>query len=220
MASEDEWKQWELEALQSLRRGLRDAREAAGLSQADLAKAAGISKGSVMNLESEKPRVSALPGLGVLIRLATALNVPPVSLIYPNPPAGEVEPWPGHKTRAILAAQWFSGELTASQASDYLPEFNAEQQDQQYSRAKQWRLARELEAAKSQHGVAQLTHDPNGPRAKTTQSIVDATRRHLVECLVDVMLELKEPYVDVPGIEYDIMNEAEAAYMAIKKQDG
>ncbi|NKZ73541.1 hypothetical protein GTA09_31340 [Rhodococcus hoagii] len=158
--------------------------------------------------------------MGVIVRLATALDVPPVSLIYPNPPAGEVEPWPGHKTRAILAAQWFSGELTASQASDYLPEFTADQQDRQYRRAKRWRLARELEAAKSQHGVARLTHDPNGARAQSTKAIVDATRKHLVECLVDVMLELETLYIDDPGIEYGVMDEAQAAYQSIKKQDG
>lgn len=221
--TQTEWDSWEKTAVRQLGAALRAARDMAGISQRQLAENAGIDRGQIANLEGGKdgaPRVSELPRLGVIVRLATALNVPPVSLIYPNPPAGEVEPWPGHKTRAILAAQWFSGELTASQASDYLPEFTDEAQDQQASRAKMWRLARELEVAKSQHGVAQLSHDPNGPRAQTTQAIIDATRKHLVECLVDVMLALKGAYIDDPGIEYSVMDEAQNAYRKIQKQDG
>ncbi|WP_337110167.1 hypothetical protein [Prescottella equi] len=45
-----------------------------------------------------------------LVVLARALNVPPVTLIYPDMPGGMVEVWPGYEAPSIRAAQWFSGE--------------------------------------------------------------------------------------------------------------
>ena len=45
-----------------------------------------------------------------LVILAAALDVPPVALVYPNLPDGEVERIPGEFETAAAAAVWFSGE--------------------------------------------------------------------------------------------------------------
>lgn len=58
--------------------------------------------------------------LAELIALGRALAVPPLQLIFPRLPDGRVESWPHHETRSILAAQWFSGEISADAANDYL----------------------------------------------------------------------------------------------------
>lgn len=45
-----------------------------------------------------------------LIILAAALDVPPLALLYPNLPDGEVERIPGDMQTAAGAAMWFTGE--------------------------------------------------------------------------------------------------------------
>lgn len=45
-----------------------------------------------------------------LLVLAAALNVPPITLIYPDLPDGRVEMLPDTEASSIDAAQWFSGE--------------------------------------------------------------------------------------------------------------
>ncbi|MDZ7917600.1 MAG: helix-turn-helix transcriptional regulator [Rhodococcus sp. (in: high G+C Gram-positive bacteria)] len=91
---------------------VRLARKRLELSQADLAREAGVSKGVIMNLESTKDRVRAAPSIATLIRIAYTLRIPPVLLIYPDMPDGEVEVIPGLTASSIEAAQWFSGEST------------------------------------------------------------------------------------------------------------
>lgn len=121
VASTEEWKQWEQESLRLLAAGVRAAREDRGLSQAELAKRAGVSKGLVMNIEAstgENPRLQALPSIATLVRIALALGRPPVELMYPTLPDGVVEVWPGAKTSCFIAAQWFSGEISASDIDD------------------------------------------------------------------------------------------------------
>ena len=49
--------------------------------------------------------------------LAAALEVPPVELLFPDLPDGEVEALPGRVTTSWQAVQWFSGE---SQGKDCL----------------------------------------------------------------------------------------------------
>jgi transcriptional regulator with XRE-family HTH domain len=46
-----------------------------------------------------------------LVILAAALGVPPLQLIYPEQPGGEVEYLPGVTVTSIAAAQHFSGEV-------------------------------------------------------------------------------------------------------------
>lgn len=45
-----------------------------------------------------------------LLIIAAALNVPPVMLLYPRIPDGEIQVTPGISTRSIDAARWHSGE--------------------------------------------------------------------------------------------------------------
>lgn len=122
MTTEDVWGAWELAWLRSLSRGLREAREAAGLSQGELAEQAGVSKGLVVNLESaaklKEPRVRSMPNVATLTRIALALGVPPVQLLYSDLPVGEVEVWPNTKVPSYVALQWFSGEISSAQVAD------------------------------------------------------------------------------------------------------
>lgn len=111
----DDWQNWEKTAVLQFGRAVRDARDRTGLSQRALAEAAGVDRGQIANIESVNksdgsPRLSELPKLGVVIRLARALKVPPVLLLYPDYPDGEVEVMPGLHCRAEDAARWFSGE--------------------------------------------------------------------------------------------------------------
>ncbi|WP_198165418.1 helix-turn-helix domain-containing protein [Nocardia fusca] len=52
--------------------------------------------------------------LAEVITLALALGVPPVQLIYPGLPGGQVDVWPRIGTSEATALQWFSGEIRAS----------------------------------------------------------------------------------------------------------
>lgn len=116
MASAEEWKRWEHGALKLLGAGIRAAREDRGLSQTDLAKKAGVSKGLIMNIEAssgDNPRLQSLPSIATLTRLALAVGRPPIELLYPSLPDGEVDVWPGIGVPSITAAQWFSGEIPA-----------------------------------------------------------------------------------------------------------
>lgn len=117
MVHGDEWKRWERDALVRIAGAVRQARERAGLSQAQLAAEAGMSRGVLANLESgagDSPRVFEVPSVTTLIRLASALGIPPIELIYPDLPDGPVEVWPGQQTTSFQAVQWFSGESTAN----------------------------------------------------------------------------------------------------------
>lgn len=48
-----------------------------------------------------------------LIILAAALRVPPVTLLFPDLPDGEVEVLPGHRRPTQEALWWFTGEIDA-----------------------------------------------------------------------------------------------------------
>ncbi len=65
-----------------------------------------ISRTAISNLEVGRKRSVDVPELVVLAR---ALGVPPLLLLYPELPAGEVEVLPGHRTSSWSAAQWFAG---------------------------------------------------------------------------------------------------------------
>ena len=45
-----------------------------------------------------------------LVAIAAALEVPPITLLYPHLPDGAVEVLPGVESSSITATQWFSGE--------------------------------------------------------------------------------------------------------------
>jgi len=67
-----------------------------------------ISRTSIHELETGKRKSISTAELSVL---AWALKVPPVQLLYPDMPDGEVEIVPEVEKPSIEAVQWFSGEL-------------------------------------------------------------------------------------------------------------
>lgn len=148
VASEEDWSNWEAHALSALGRGVREARKFRGMSQADLADSAGLSKGAIMNIESVKPRVRGLPSIATVIRLAAALEVPPVALLYPGVPDGETELLPGVVTPTIKAVQWFCGE-------EILPGGDRIAQERRHAGIELINLARQLDALRQELLVAE-----------------------------------------------------------------
>lgn len=111
--TQEQWNEWEKAAIQQLGRAVRAERERAGLSQRALADAAGIDRGQIANIEGGKdgkPRISELPRIGVLVRLAHALNAPPIMLLYPGMPDEIVYVAPGSARPAKWAAMSWVGQ--------------------------------------------------------------------------------------------------------------
>ena len=77
-----------------------------------------ISRAAIANYESGRKK-----GLDVaeLIVLAEALRVPPLVLLFPQLPDGELEGLPGLSTTAWNAASWFSGEEDRVNSEDATP---------------------------------------------------------------------------------------------------
>jgi transcriptional regulator with XRE-family HTH domain len=101
-------------------RAMRDARKAAGLTMADVARACAdrgapdLSEQSVKNLESGRKATLALADFLVL---ADVLGVPPVGLLFPLGSAETVEVLPGRKVPTWDALAWFTGEDRAEGAA-------------------------------------------------------------------------------------------------------
>jgi len=57
-------------------------------------------------------------GLAEFLLLAEALDVPPLLLLYPGMPGGEVDVLPGLEVSSWAAAQWFRGNRALSQGED------------------------------------------------------------------------------------------------------
>lgn len=68
-----------------------------------------VSRTTISELENGKRKSVTTAELCVL---AWALDVPPVRILYPSLPDGEVELVPGVRTQSTQAMAWFSGEVT------------------------------------------------------------------------------------------------------------
>ncbi|MDO3240030.1 hypothetical protein P5W04_07870 [Mycobacteroides abscessus subsp. abscessus] len=66
-----------------------------------------VSRAQIANYESGRKKSLDIPELVVI---AAALGVPPVALLYPDLPDGEVEILPGENLESDSAVRWFSGE--------------------------------------------------------------------------------------------------------------
>ncbi|MCB8910205.1 helix-turn-helix domain-containing protein [Rhodococcus rhodochrous] len=111
--TQEQWNEWEQAAIQQLGKAVRAERERAGLSQRALADAAGIDRGQIANIEGGKdgkPRISELPRIGVLVRLAYALKAPPIMLLYPGMPDEMVHVAPNSMRPAKWAAMSWVGQ--------------------------------------------------------------------------------------------------------------
>lgn len=98
---------WEAVLAAGIGKGIADARDRLGISQGELATMLGVSRNAIANYEVGR----GIPRLGLLLRLAAALNTSPVALVYPNPSdelENLVEVLPGTETTGFKAAQWFS----------------------------------------------------------------------------------------------------------------
>ncbi|SFC61417.1 helix-turn-helix domain-containing protein [Streptomyces aidingensis] len=108
MSNED----WAKQLTARVAEELRTARKAAGLTVAELAGACAdrglpVPATTITNLENGR-RHSV--DLAEFLVLADALDVPPVSLLYPLASAPSVERLPGQETSTWQALAWFTGE--------------------------------------------------------------------------------------------------------------
>ncbi|WP_280184338.1 MULTISPECIES: helix-turn-helix domain-containing protein [Nocardia] len=109
---------WDAEIAQRVGRSVKALREAETpkVSAAKLAERTSrfgyaLTKAQISDLELGRKKTVTVPEL---IVLAAALGRPPLELLYPALPHGEVDIWPGIGTQSLVAAQWFSGEIPAS----------------------------------------------------------------------------------------------------------
>jgi transcriptional regulator with XRE-family HTH domain len=91
---------------------LKRARGIAGLSAQSVAEATNalgypVTRSQIANYENGRTRSL---DVATLLTLASALNVPPVLLLFPGYPDGEVEVLPGRKVTSRQAVEWFSGQ--------------------------------------------------------------------------------------------------------------
>lgn len=133
---------------------VKRARLAAGLKQEELAHDIGISRNALQNLESPKDRRATLDVLTLML-IAHRLGMPPVELLYPALPGGEVEAWPGAKTTSFEALQWFSGEISASDIQEDDMTRSSNHRRAGLSRARS-RLRDQLREARRLHLEAQV----------------------------------------------------------------
>jgi len=99
---------WEAALARNIGRAMVAARRNSGMSQEQLAVHLDISRNSIANYEVGR----AIPRLGLLLRIAAALNTAPVALLYPNVSdelENNVDVLPGIETTGYQAAQWVSG---------------------------------------------------------------------------------------------------------------
>lgn len=85
----------------------RGTRSAQWLADSTAALGYPVSRAQIANYESGRKK-----GLDIaeLVAIAAALEVPPVALLYPDLPDGEVEALPGEVLTSDSAVRWFSGE--------------------------------------------------------------------------------------------------------------
>lgn len=135
--------QWNQELVAGIAGEIRRCRNAKKLSAAKLSDrtaAVGMKITRAVIADLENGRKKTLD-ISELIVLARALEVPPLQLIYPDLPDGEVEMWPGVENRSIVAAQWFSGEIRLMEDDEghffYIPKSHQDVPDNRISRARE-----------------------------------------------------------------------------------
>lgn len=134
-----------------------------------------MSREVLANLESaagDRPRVYEVPAVTTLVRLALALGIPPIELIYPDLPDGPVEVWPGQEVKSFEAVQWFSGETTAN---DIDPDAAPPDSNERLRLSRERRRVRELVAGMGDDWLSA----PNRSDAEKRQrdSVVEAIYR-------------------------------------------
>lgn len=116
-------KRWQEDLAARVGRAVKRARKDLGWTAIELSRRCTdlgfpMSRVAISKIESNS-RAGKLD-LAELIVLAEALDVPPVALIYPYLPAGEVEVLPGHFTPSSDAVWWFTGESDSPKSENSL----------------------------------------------------------------------------------------------------
>lgn len=102
---------WHRETAARIGKAVADRRKALGMTAQQLAERCAdldvpIHRTTITKIENGRPRFD----LGELVVLASALDVAPVALIYPDLPDGLVERLPGDTGASAAAVWWFTGE--------------------------------------------------------------------------------------------------------------
>ncbi|MDV7101648.1 helix-turn-helix transcriptional regulator [Gordonia amicalis] len=108
-------KAWALEGAARFGRAVGETRREQGLSALELSGRTAdlgypITRSTIARIEGNH-RAGKVDFAEVVV-LAAALGVPPIQLIYPDQPAGEVEFLPNARVTSIAAAEHFSGEAS------------------------------------------------------------------------------------------------------------
>ncbi|GGK48350.1 helix-turn-helix domain-containing protein [Nocardia camponoti] len=188
-------------AVRALREGHQPKLSAAKLAEATERCGYALTKAQISDLELGRKKTVTVPEV---IALALALNVSPVQLLYPALPDGEVEVWPGHKTRSILATQWFSGEIIASEASDYPNDATPERQVSERVGVDPIVRSRELE--RYRHRVLSLA-------TSMAEYDLESARRRGDPAAIDVAKTLLATYREVDKQVRDFVVQEMAAMM-------
>ncbi|MFT3660010.1 MAG: helix-turn-helix transcriptional regulator [Gordonia sp. (in: high G+C Gram-positive bacteria)] len=118
------WNQQTTERIASSVQARRKAKKMTAAQLADRTAELGhpLSRSVISDIETGRKRSLEV---GELIVLAAALGVPPIVLIYPDIPDGEVEALPGWQVPSGAALDWFSGDgaLSRTRTADDITHF-------------------------------------------------------------------------------------------------
>jgi transcriptional regulator with XRE-family HTH domain len=110
MTQQPDPQQWAKALHERIAQAIRDARQGISAQQlADATKRLGypISRNQIANYESHRKQTL---DVAELIVLATALRVPPITLLFGGHPNDEVEVLPGQHEPMVSALAWFTGD--------------------------------------------------------------------------------------------------------------
>lgn len=184
---------WHRATAARIGKAVGDRRRASGMTAQQLAERCAqlgvpIHRTTITKIENGRPRFD----LGELMVLAAALDVAPVSLIYPDLPDGEVEALPGEKVSSIVALLRFTGEFDRVAKSEpaKLARLSRELFEQRVSQKGRRRLLDEL--------VADVGDDSSDEQ-------VDKAARMIEHALdkADEIRELKSQISEIPGSVVD-----------------
>ncbi|ULP36546.1 helix-turn-helix domain-containing protein [Mycolicibacterium rufum] len=103
------WKEWAASTVDGIADAVKHRRKHLGLTAADLAARTSVGKpmtrAVISDLETGRKRTLEI---SELLTLATALELPPLALLFPNV-LEDVEVLPGKTLRGIEALGWFTG---------------------------------------------------------------------------------------------------------------
>ncbi|WP_052049695.1 helix-turn-helix domain-containing protein [Rhodococcoides fascians] len=178
--TEQQWSEWEQRSAERLGNDLKDLRSAAGLSQAKLAEAAGLPRSIVSNIEYK--RLKTMPSVSTIVRLALALGVPPISLVYRDVPDGPVEVAPGLELSAIDGVRWFGGEIPLDPLEEYpSPEIARLKASRTLARMRQMQFDDDLPTSSQPVRVGDEPKISTGPPTVQMNFMVPAIKSNLTK---------------------------------------